>query len=749
MRPRVMALLAVAVAGTSVVGQAPNREVENVASFARLYGVVRYFYPSDAAASVDWDRFALHGVQRLRAVPDPGRFAAALAELVRPLGPGITIAATLPVAPGVGAADPRLVSWRYLGAGVGGSGAVGPYRAKRTNRELVVHRRIDGFATLMQTLPAGPNVRGRTIRLRGRVRSAPRDATGTASLWLRIDRPGQQMGFFDNMGNRPIREPEWREYAIEGSVAEDATNVAFGVMASGSVAADFDSVDLAVRGSDGSWTAIPVVDAGFEAASSTAAGVWFRAGTSKLAEIARVGTDAPEGRQFLRVAAPSSVVSRDELFDAVPTAGAFVDVELEAGLRARVPLALSDVEARVTASPELAALREALGRPSGGGVDAGMDGRLADVVVAWNVYRHFYPYWPETGVDWDTRLVSHLDDAKRAATRDGQRDALQRLVADARDGHGRVVDTRSVSPRAWLPVRFAVVGGQLVIAASGLPDVAPVGAVVSTLGGAPATKRVAELKSLASGSDQWTESRALQELSQCPKGTALEVVLDTGAGPRTSRVSCESPTPASDRRPGPVTETSPGTWYVDLTRASMTEITPVLSRLASATGIVFDVRGYPTDAGAQMLPHLVGAPEDDRWMHVPQITGPFGRFDRWQSVGWNLTPATPKVAGRVVFLTDARAISYAESVMGYVADRKLATIVGGATAGTNGDVASFTVPSGFTITFTGMRVTRHDGRTPFHLRGVTPDLPVEPTIGGLRAGRDELLERALAVIHAR
>ena len=122
MRRRVMALLAVAVAGTSVVGQAPNREVENVAAFARLYGVVRYFYPSDAAASVDWDRFALHGVQRLRAVPDPARFAAALAELVRPLGPGITIAATLPVAPGVGAADPRLVSWRYLGAGVGGSG---------------------------------------------------------------------------------------------------------------------------------------------------------------------------------------------------------------------------------------------------------------------------------------------------------------------------------------------------------------------------------------------------------------------------------------------------------------------------------------------------------------------------------------------------------------------------------------------------------------------------------------------------
>jgi len=33
------------------------------------------------------------------------------------------------------------------------------------------------------------------------------------------------MGFFDNMGDRPIREPEWRPYAVEGTVADDAENV--------------------------------------------------------------------------------------------------------------------------------------------------------------------------------------------------------------------------------------------------------------------------------------------------------------------------------------------------------------------------------------------------------------------------------------------------------------------------------------------------------------------------------------------
>jgi hypothetical protein len=185
---------------------------------------------------------------------------------------------------------------------------------------------------------------------------------------------------------------------------------------------------------------------------------------------------------------------------------------------------------------------------------------------------------------------------------------------------------------------------------------------------------------------------------------------------------------------------------VDLTRAAMPQVAAVLEKLAQSVGAVFDLRGYPTDAGSQILPYLIDAPESDRWMHVARIIGPFGQSAGWQSLGWSLKPNTPRVTARRVFLTDGRAISYAESVMGYVKDRKLATIIGSTTAGTNGNVASFAVPGGFTITFTGMRVTGHDSQSPHHLVGVKPDIAVEPTLAALRSGRDELLDRAVALL---
>ena len=393
----------------------------------------------------------------------------------------------------------------------------------------------------------------------------------------------------------------------------------------------------------------------------------------------------------------------------------------------------------------LDALRAALAAVPGPGETLDVDQRLADVVAAWSFFRHFYPYWKETGVDWDSRLRSSLKVARSAATRAAQRDALRKLVADVRDGHGSVRDTLDKSEPGQLALGITLIEGRLVVTSSALASEAPVGAVVATIDGVPATDRLAQALSLASGSTQWRQVAGTWRFTRGVKGQAVE--LGIASETETRKVTLTygaSPPPAN--RPAPLAELQPGLWYVDLTRVKMSEIAPKLDTLASARGVIFDVRGYPTDAGARILPHLLDAAESDRWMHVAKIVGPFFEEVGWQSFGWDMKPASPRIEGSVVFLTDGAAISYAESVMGYVADRKLGMIVGGATAGTNGNVASFTTPSGFIVSFTGKRVTRHDGHSPHHLVGVRPDVSVAPTLAGIRAGRDEVLERGLSLV---
>jgi C-terminal processing protease CtpA/Prc len=58
------------------------------------------------------------------------------------------------------------------------------------------------------------------------------------------------------------------------------------------------------------------------------------------------------------------------------------------------------------------------------------------------------------------------------------------------------------------------------------------------------------------------------------------------------------------------------------------------------------------------------------------------------------------------------------------------------------------VPGDVWITFTGQEVRHADGRQ-LQRVGVVPDLRVEPTLEGLREGRDEVLEAAVGFLEGR
>lgn len=440
--------------------------------------------------------------------------------------------------------------------------------------------------------------------------------------------------------------------------------------------------------------------------------------------------------------------SRGRRFSKMPARDDVVQVQVHDGLYVRLPTILHRDEAKATGQHAAAEgldpqLRLLAGSSKGGD---NRNVQQAAVIEVWNVLRHFYPYQSEVPVDWKGALRRALGDVEKASVAEAIV-ALQHLVHALEDGHGEVGHVRHAN-RGALPFSLDVVEGQAVIVGTEDPAHFRVGDVVETIGDEPAIGRIAKIERLLSGSPQWRRFKAAAwEAPKGPKGTSVDVVLERHGERLTVTTEYGQREPILPPRPEPVHTYEDGIWYVDLTRAEWDDIEPVLPELAVAPGVVFDMRGYPTDTHP-IIDHLIDAQEDALWMHVPAIVAPDGAVADWRHIGWHRKPAEPHIEGNVAFLTGPGAISYGESLMAYVEAHDLGTRVGQPTAGANGDIVRVEAAGGYFIIFSGMRVTKHDG-TNLHRVGLSPELVVEPTLSGLRSGRDETLELGLDVARGR
>ena len=262
---------------------------------------------------------------------------------------------------------------------------------------------------------------------------------------------------------------------------------------------------------------------------------------------------------------------------------------------------------------------------------------------------------------------------------------------------------------------------------------------------------LAEGSSRASGATpQWIRTRALGSLLVGDFGSSVQLRLrGSDNATRESRLVRRPGISLREPQVAKIADVAPGVMYVDLGRITDDDFTTALPRLGQARAIIFDMRGYPRQVNTpNILSHLTDTVIHSAHFETPIITLPDHRSVGYLDGAWTLQPRSPRLSARVVFLSAGGAISYAESTLGVVEAYRLGDIVGEPSAGTNGNVNPFELPGGYTVSWTGMLVQKRDG-TPHHGVGVVPTVPVSTTAAGLRAGRDEILERAIALVTPR
>jgi hypothetical protein len=375
--------------------------------------------------------------------------------------------------------------------------------------------------------------------------------------------------------------------------------------------------------------------------------------------------------------------------------------------------------------------------------------RLAAISAGWGTLSLFYPYFSDEHIDWLAALPGALREAAAAHSPAETRVALAHLMADLHDNHAKI--THPGSPiTGILPLEFRRFGDKVVVV-GGVPEylaTIKLGSELVRFDGVPAQiaydRAARQVSAATEGLHEYlTPARMTMGYPgtfhtleiRGPDGLVVEHVVPYVSDSVYAHLNREP-------RPPEHAELAPGVHYVDLDSLTMTSWQKMRPSLEHARAIILDFRGYTTLTALELLSHIMKQDlHSPEWQTpvVPDIAG-----IKYSSEHWDIRPQAPRFNAQIVGLVDGRSMSAVETQLHLFREGNFGVLVGETSAGTNGNVAYVEVPGEFTLRFTGLRTTFPDGST-VHGHGFKPDYEVHPTLDGVRAGRDEILEAGLAL----
>lgn len=396
--------------------------------------------------------------------------------------------------------------------------------------------------------------------------------------------------------------------------------------------------------------------------------------------------------------------------------------------------------------------------PDFDGTDDGL--RLLGAFRFWNAFTYFSPNVDITRIDWDQALRNAIDDMLAARDRTGYERALGRLTAQTGDGHV-MLETPDLSfvrfyGNHCLPCTFLSIDGEVVVKAvpADCKTLQP-GDVLLAVDGMTMADRIAELSgyfplpepdkfanvlfyplmSVAGETSQVTLRRDGEELT-------VEVPNRTGyyGGP--------APAESGLLEDGRIGYIAPGT----LQEGDLEEL---MVTFADTDGLVVDLRQYPSVIITYLLAeYLNPTPTTFAILELPSLADPGRFFQMNYSSGAGAmaqqglsdsTEPVPLYTGKVVLLMDETSQSQAEFAIMSLRQAPGAVVVGSPSVGADGDALYIRLPGGCSTRFTTLGVLTPEGEETQRV-GLQPDVVCTPTVEGIAADRDELLEKAVELI---
>lgn len=382
---------------------------------------------------------------------------------------------------------------------------------------------------------------------------------------------------------------------------------------------------------------------------------------------------------------------------------------------------------------------------------------LLELFRYWNYVEYFFPYKYKTDEKWNDVLTEMIPKFIAITTDENYHLTLAELVTKTDDSHAflfsRLISLNQYG-RKKIPVEYNYAEGKLVInkinsTIFNEENPLQIGDVIYDINGKTIPQMVNSFGKYIPASNSWGKIKKVKNLFLFTNKDSTNIKLERNGQNLAIKVKTYLLKDIITEKP-----ITPEKWkfideerkigYVNMGIIERKDLDDMYSNLQSSESIIFDLRNYPKQTILPLSKLLL--PENTIYyeFNFPETDYLSKFYSRKNSIG---VKNADYYKGNIIVLVDENTQSQAETTTMMFKQHPKAKIIGSNTSGANGDIIRFTIAD-LETSFTGLGAYYPDGRETQRI-GIIPDIIVKPTIKGLKEGKDEVLERALAYIKTR
>lgn len=384
--------------------------------------------------------------------------------------------------------------------------------------------------------------------------------------------------------------------------------------------------------------------------------------------------------------------------------------------------------------------------------------RLLALFRYWNMIQYFFPYKYLIDEDWKGVLAEFIPKFLGADNELEYQLAVVELIARVHDTHANLW-SRADALSGWKGVRYAPVElvfaeQKAVVKGFYLDDGDRItgllaGDVITHINGKKVEEIMEGRLKYYPASNPAIQLRDITRDLLRSNDSAIAVDYDRGGNMVKASLRTYGSSRLNFRKKNERQDTcfrfiDPKIAYIFPGRIKNSYLPSIKESVAKTKGLIIDLRCYPSEFIVFTLGSFL----------VPDSTA-FARFSSGSIENPGLFTFSPAIKlgaknkdyykGKVVILVDETTVSQAEYTTMAFRTAPRATVIGSTTAGADGNVSAIVLPGNLQTMISGIGVYYPGGGETQRI-GIVPDIVVEPTVGGIREGRDEVLEKAVELI---